>query len=147
MSMSKWKKPFEGLEKWIEEDLPAKGAMWGLRPQAPVDMWEEDGEIKVELAVPGWKLEELKVELDPEDRTLVVKGEESRKEERKDRDYYYQQISRSSFERVIRLPHEVKGDRVQAEFEDGILHITLDKSESAKEQRTRQIPVKKRKSS
>jgi HSP20 family protein len=142
MSLSKWN-PLQGLEKWIEEDLPARGAMWGLRPQAPVDLWEEGEQIKVELAVPGWKPEEIKVELDTDDRLLQIKGEASKAEESKGRDYFYRQISRSSFERTVRLPHAVKGDQVKAEFKDGILHIALDKAESAKSAKRREIPVKR----
>jgi HSP20 family protein len=141
MGLSKWNSPFSGLEKWFEEDLPQVGAMWGLRPVAPVNVWMEGSKVMVEVAVAGWRPEDITIEVDDSGRTLHISGQRVAKEEKKDRRYQVQQISHSNFERTVRLPHDVKPEKAKAEFKDGILRVAFEKN--GKGAKKRKIPVKR----
>jgi HSP20 family protein len=140
MSLTRWS-PFEGLERWFEGGFPA---LAGMRWQGGVDMYEEGDKLVVELAAPGWDPRKLKVRL--EGQQLRVWGEESEREERKERNYFYQQISQSSFDRSIPLPYEVASaaGQMDAEYlENGILRVMLTKKAAGKA--AQEIPVKSKK--
>ena len=66
------------------------------------------------------------------DSRLTIKGEKKKEEEVKEKDYFYSERSYGSFARVLQLPCQVKGDKVKASFKNGVLEITLPKSEEAK---------------
>lgn len=63
---------------------------------------------------------------------LSIKGEKKEEEEKKDKGYHFSESYFGSFQRNIRLPSEVQSDKVQARFKDGVLNITLPKSEETK---------------
>ncbi len=103
-----------------------------------LDMDENDNEYVVTTALPGVQAENVNVKLHNDmltiegeipERTVKKEGERSLLQER-----YYGRFSRS-----IRLPQPVKREKVEANFENGVLTLTLPKSEEAQ---PRQIPVK-----
>ncbi len=63
---------------------------------------------------------------------LTIKGE--KKQEKQERDENYHRVERSygAFTRSLRLPQEVRSEKIEANYKDGILKITLPKSEEAK---------------
>jgi HSP20 family protein len=63
---------------------------------------------------------------------LTIKGEKKNEKEEKDENYHLIERSYGSFTRSVRLPREVQGDKITASFKNGILKITLPKSEEAK---------------
>ena len=95
-----------------------------------VDVSETDGEITVRAELPGMDSKDLDVNVAGD--LLSIKGEKKEEEEKKDKGYYFSESYFGSFQRNIRLPSEVQSDKVQAKFKDGILNITLPKSEETK---------------
>jgi HSP20 family protein len=93
-------------------------------------MYETEDDIVIEATVPGVKPEEIDVQVSG--NVLTIKGE--RKEEKKEEkaSYIYQEQRYGSFSRSVTLPTDVKVDKATAEFEHGLLTLTLPKSEAVK---------------
>jgi HSP20 family protein len=95
-----------------------------------LDMHETDSEVVVEATVPGVKPEEVDVQVTG--NVLTIKGERKQQEERKEASYIYREQRFGSFCRSVTLPTEVDVDEATAEFENGVLTLTLPKSETVK---------------
>jgi HSP20 family protein len=106
-----------------------RGTLFGGEALA-LDMYETDNDVVIEATVPGIKPEEIDVQVTG--NVLTIKGE--RKEEKKEEkaSYIYQERSYGSFSRSVTLPTEVDVDNAAAEFEQGVLTLTLPKSETVK---------------
>lgn len=103
----------------------------GSRPWGPaVDIAENDKELVIAADLPGVKLEDVKVEI--EDGTLTLSG--NRKFENEDEKNGYHRIERSygEFRRAFALPDSVDATKVAAAFENGVLKVTLPKTEVAR---------------
>lgn len=92
-----------------------------------VEFSENDKEIRVSAEVPG--LEEQDVEVLLEDGVLTLRGEKKSETDDKDRQFSERYYGR--FERRIGLGREVDEDKVAATFKNGLLTITLPKTEKA----------------
>lgn len=103
-----------------ETKLPA---VKGLMPLA--NMYETEKDIVAEIQAPGYKEEEISVEVD--DEAIYIKGEKKAKQEEKDGNYFYREISYGSFSRTMPFPVKVRSEKSNAIFEDGILKITVPK--------------------
>jgi len=84
----------------------------------------------VEAAVPGVKPEEIDVQVSG--NVLTLKGERKEEKKKEKASYIYQKRSFGSFTRSVTLPTEVDVDKAKAEFEHGVLTLTLPKSEIVK---------------
>ena len=102
-----------------------------------VEISDGEKEIKVTAEVPG--LEEKDIEVLLDDGVLTLKGEKRSETEDKDRQFTERFYGR--FERRIPLGYEVKDDKVDARFRNGVLTVTLPKSEKAQSQ-VKRIAIK-----
>jgi HSP20 family protein len=95
-----------------------------------VDLYEDKDSFTVKAELPGLKREDIDVSLN--DGTLVISGE--RKTEQKFDEAETHRVERyyGRFQRSIALPASVKADQIAAQYKDGILTVTLPKSEEAK---------------
>lgn len=105
----------------------------------PVNVVDKDGEFEVEIAVPGMKKEDFHVTC--ENGYLTIKAEKEEKREEKDKNYTRREYNYNSFERSFSLPASVKSDQVKAKYEDGVLKISLPKTEEAKTKPKREVKV------
>ena len=101
-----------------------------------LEFGETDTEVRVIAELPG--LDEKDVDITVEEGVLTLRGE--KKSEVKDKDRGYSERSYGRFERRIGLPRGVERDKASATFQNGVLTITLPKSEAANEN-VRRIPV------
>jgi HSP20 family protein len=101
-----------------------------------VEIVDRDKEVRVTAELPG--LEEKDVELRVEDSTLVLRGEKRTEVDDQERQYSERHYGR--FERHVALPAEVDDERANATFRNGVLTITLPKTERAR-QHTKRIPI------
>ncbi|WP_369048026.1 Hsp20/alpha crystallin family protein [Tenacibaculum sp. UWU-22] len=93
----------------------------------------------VEMAVPGLKKSDFKINLD--NKILAIETEIKEETEDKKENYTRREFGYSSFKRTFTLPESVNGDKINANYDNGILHISLPKKEEAKEKPTRTIAV------
>jgi HSP20 family protein len=102
-----------------------------------VELTESDKAVTVTVELAG--IDQKDIELRVENNTLTIRGEKRSETEDKERRYserYY-----GSFERRLPLPAEIDEDRAEASFRNGVLTVTLPKTESAKDS-VRRIPIR-----
>jgi HSP20 family protein len=102
-----------------------------------VDLSETDKDVEVRMDVPGFKADQLDVQLHGDELTVVGKQEE-RKEE-KDKTFHVVERQSGSFSRSVSLPCSVDANAINAEFVDGVLTVRLPKSADAA---TKKIQIK-----
>ena len=101
-----------------------------------IDMYQTEDEIVVKATLPGIKPEEVQINITGE--VLHIKGETRSDEEKnsepqgKEKAWHIREQRWGSFERSVVLPTDVVADKAKAEFEHGILIITLPKAEEVK---------------
>lgn len=96
-----------------------------------IEMVNKKDEIVVKADVPGAEKGDIHVSLDND--LLTISGETKKEKETKDEDYYFCERSYGTFSRSVRLPIEVKADKVSASLENGVLEIHLPKADEAKQ--------------
>ena len=117
--------------------LRSGGSTWSSAWSAPaIDMYQTEDEVVVKAALPGIKADEVQINVTGD--VLTIKGETKQEEERtssphgNDKSWHIREHRWGAFERSVMLPTGVKSDKAKADFEDGILTITLPKSEEVK---------------
>jgi HSP20 family protein len=93
-----------------------------------VDMHEDKGGVTISAEIPGVKDEDISVSLYHE--MLTIKGEKKSKKEEKGESYYMSERSFGSFTRSLRLPYEAETNKVEAEFDNGVLTIRIPRPKS-----------------
>ena len=102
-----------------------------------LDLTDTGESLVAELEVPGMDPKDIEISVTGD--TLTLTGEKKREREEKQEAYHLVERSYGKFSRSVRLPSTVNPDRVQASYKDGVLRITMDKTEPAK---TKKIEVK-----
>ena len=88
-----------------------------------IEVKEKEGKLLVTAELPGLKKEEVKVHID--ENTLVVEGERKQEKEEKREGFYHSERSYGKFYRSIPLPTGAKTDQAAAQFNNGVLEITV----------------------
>jgi len=133
----------ERIQRMLNETLG--GLDWQYRDSAaaswvpPVDVLEEKDKIRIVLELPGLKPEDVNIAL--EGNVLTVSGtKQQHAEEQTERVHRYERTY-GSFERSFTLPASVDSQSIKANYEHGVLTVTLPKTEKAK---PRQIQIESR---
>ena len=106
----------------------------------PVDIYETGDSLVLKAELPGINPDD--VEICVEDNTLYLKGERKFEKEVKEENLHRVERSYGTFTRSFALPSTIDSDKVKAEYENGILTLTMPKREEAKP-RTIKINVPK----
>lgn len=104
-----------------------------------VNIAETENEFQVELAVPGLKKEDFKINLDK--NILTVSSEKKTENVEEGKKFSKREYSYNSFSRSFTLPESADHSKIEADYTDGILTLTIAKKEEAKFQ-SREIAVK-----
>lgn len=101
----------------------------------------ENGEYyRVEVAAPGLKKDDFKIELD--NNVLTISSEFENKEEVKDENYTRKEFNYGSFQRSFTLPEDVVDtEKINAKYNDGVLNIMIPKKEEVKPKPVRTIKI------
>ncbi len=105
-----------------------------------LDMYENEDNIVVEVALPGFDPDQIDISV--EDGQLTIKGEiksDTEEDNGNGHNYHLRECFHGAFRRTVSLPIEVDAEAAAARLENGLLTLTLPKAEAAK---PRQIPVK-----
>jgi HSP20 family protein len=86
--------------------------------------------VIVKVALPGQKVEDIHISITAD--VLALSGEFKQETEKKDVTYHIREHHQGVFERSVMLPTDVQSDKAKADFENGILTITLPKAEAVK---------------
>ncbi len=138
MKLAKWD-PFREMEGMLDpyaksldwpfrggRDLNIKGADWAPR----ADISETDDSFSVNVEVPGIKREDVKISL--EDHVLNISGENKLEKEEKGKKFHRIERYYGSFSRSFTLPENVDEEKIEAGFKDGLLTLTIPKTEIKK---------------
>ncbi|HET7119430.1 MAG TPA: Hsp20/alpha crystallin family protein [Hanamia sp.] len=106
-----------------------------------VNIKETPENYEVEVAAPGMTKNDFKIELDG--NTLTISSEKSdEREDKEGENYSRKEFSYQSFQRTFTLPKEVVDiDKIQAKYENGLLHLLIPKKEEAKQKPPRLIQI------
>jgi HSP20 family protein len=121
----------EAMDRLFEESFVRPGGRLApVREALAVDMYETDDAIVVKSAIPGIKPEDIDISITGD--TLTIKGETRAEEEVKEENYMRRECRYGSFSRSLAIPLAVVADKAEAEFENGVLTLTLPKAEEVK---------------
>jgi HSP20 family protein len=103
---------------------------WQSSGSLAVDMYQTDDKVVIKASVPGVKAEDVQISVTGD--MLTIKGETKEKSEVKEKAYHIREQRWGAFERSVSLPTAVVSEKAKAEFEDGVLIVTLPKAENVK---------------
>lgn len=127
-------------DDWFDSSLANWKSSGATLPA--VNVRETNDDFLIEVAAPGMKRDDFKVELDNNVLTISSQTEENREQKDSNGNYTRREFSYQSFQRSFSLPeNKVEGDKIAARYVDGILHVTVPKKEEAKVKPAKQIKV------
>ena len=126
-----WSSPFRSLADFEPR--------WPSTAQFAVDVAESDKAYEITAELPG--MDEKNIEVQVVNGGLTIKGEKKDEKEEKKKDYYVTERRYGSFERYFRMPDGVDTDKIEANFQKGVLTVTLPKKAEA-QQPAKKIDVK-----
>lgn len=140
----RWTNPFEQMEQWFQESFPERWMhpfrrSWMETPtfesmfegkMMKVDVVDREKEILVRAELPGVKKDDIDITVD--DQQVTIKATTSHEEKEEEGEYYRHEISRGEYHRSFALPTKVNIDKVKTTFKDGVMELTLPKTEPSK---------------
>jgi HSP20 family protein len=153
-------RPFEGLRRDVDQLLENFGLRpwraspslmdvdfkpfwgsdtnWGGMPA--VDMVDNGNAYVVTAELPG--MSETDIDVKYADQTLTIRGEKKEEKEEKKQNRYLSERRYGAFQRVFRVPNGIDADKIEAEFNNGVLTVTLPKTPEAMKSE-KKIAIKK----
>ena len=122
------------FEHFFGEPLGLERAAGRWTPRT--DVTEAKDTITITAELPGLEGKDVEVSLSGD--MLTIKGEKKQEKEEKDEHYHMVERTYGAFSRGVRLPAPVAADQIQATFKNGVLTVTLPKTEEAKQ---KAIPI------
>jgi HSP20 family protein len=104
-----------------------------------VNIKEDDKNYVLDLAIPGIDKKDLKIDMN-EDVLTISSEAKSESEENKD-GYKRKEFSYSAFSRSFYIPENVNREKIEANYKDGVLSVSLPKQEEEKNKITRKIEI------
>jgi len=130
MALARWE-PFreletarERMERMLEE--PFFRRRWERVGPIPLDMYETDDELMVKAALPGFRPEDIQVNVT--DSILSIRAERKEEREVTRENYYHKELRVGHFARQVTLPFPVDTDQARADYENGMLILHLPKA-------------------
>jgi len=140
MAIIKWTpflEPFEEMDNFFK-GFPMPRQVTSFVPS--LDIYQDKDNVIVETPLAGVKPEEVSISI--ENDVLTIEGKTDKKSEVEEKNYYRKEVSYGSFHRSVALPTAVNGEKAKADYDDGILKITIPKEERVK---TKSIKVQVKK--
>lgn len=125
----------EEIDRFFDETVQTLPAVPSEGSVPAVNLRQDNKNVYVEFAVPGFTTDEIDTEIT--EKYLTVRGAKQEEREEKDKTWLRREFGAASFERSIALPQGVKVDKAEANLKDGKLSIILPKTEPAKPKTTK----------
>lgn len=130
---------FKPWDRWF--DNSSGGSMMNMMTVPAVNIVERQDHFEISLAAPGMKKDDFNI--DVEGNMLTISAESEQRRENKDGERHTrQEFNYTSFSRAFTLPEGVIRDRIDASYENGLLKLTLPKTDEAKKTAAKHINVK-----
>jgi HSP20 family protein len=141
MSMMLRNKNLPAFSRFWNDDISDRD--WDIQGTMPaVNIRETENNFQVEMAAPGMKKDNFKVELDGNVLTISSEKTETRENNKDNENYSHKEFSYQSFHRSFNLPKDVVDeDKIEAYYQDGVLKLTIPKKEEAKRKSPRKIQI------
>lgn len=107
-----------------------------------VNISETNDAITIEVAAPVMKKKDFSVELNDNQLCISYKKEMRHNDQDENKNVWRQENNFESFDRVFKIPESVNGEKINAEYEEGIFKITAFKKEEAHKKPSRMINIK-----
>ena len=120
----------QAMDQLFDDAFTRPVSLSGVSASPAIDLYQDNDNVVVKAALPGLKAEDVEISVTGD--TLSLRGEYKQESEKKDATYHIREQRYGAFDRTIRLPSEVQTNKAEANFEDGILTITLPKAETVK---------------
>ena len=106
-----------------------------------VNVFENENEYNIEVAAPGMKKDDFRIQL--ENDQLIISSEHKEETKKREKDKYTRkEFSYQAFQRTFSLPENlINGEKISARYCDGILCISLPKREDTKPKPSREIKI------
>lgn len=113
------------VDRFFNDDFTSGGSVATFSPN--VDIAETDQAFEIAVNVPGMQKGDFSIDLN--DDRITISGERKLKKEKDERNFHSVESYYGTFSRSFYLPDVINRDKVDATYQDGILHITLPKDE------------------
>jgi HSP20 family protein len=120
----------EAMDRLFDDAFTRPISMSGGSVTPAIDLYQNDDEVIVKASLPGLEAEDVQISVTAD--ILTLRGEFKQDTEEKETTYHIREHRYGSFERSIMLPTDVQTDKAKADFENGILTISLPKAEAVK---------------
>jgi HSP20 family protein len=132
-------RPFEQMFEDLWRSWPIRYESDTVRPMVrpAMDVIESDNNLTVRVDLPGLKPDDVRVEV--ENDTLTISGEMGDTIEKEGERYHYRERRYGAFQRSVRLPNTLDTDKIEANFENGVLTVVIPKQPQAQ---PKQITIK-----
>ena len=121
------------LEDFLRPVAGWGGRMAGMLRAPEADVVEAENEIRVTVELPGMRSEDI--DLDLENNVLTISGEKKEERREEHETWHLSERRYGKFSRSFVLPRDVEPDQIQARFDNGVLNVTIPKSEKARRRR------------
>jgi len=120
----------EAMDRLFDDAFTRPLGLSGVSAMPAIDLYQTTDEVVVKASLPGLKADDVQITVT--DDVLTLRGEFKQESERKDATYHIREQHSGVFERSVMLPTDVQTEKAKADFQDGILTITLPKAEAVK---------------
>lgn len=135
----------EHMDRFFDEPLWDPFGLWEPYPaqwqgrgmcMPKIDITEDDKELKIIADIPGYKPDDIEIELG--EGSLILKGKKQEEKMEEDAHYFRRERSTGEFHREIPLPHNVDAEKADCRIKNGTLTISVPKT-GEKEKKTLKI--------
>ena len=120
----------EAMDRLFDDAFTRPHSMSGGSVVPAIDLYQDDDEVVVKAALPGLKAEDVQISITAD--VLTLRGEFKQDTGQKETIYHIREQRYGLFERAVMLPTDVQSDKAKADFENGVLTVTLPKAETVK---------------
>jgi HSP20 family protein len=120
----------EAMDRLFDDAFTRPLSMSGVSTMPAIDLYQTNDEVVVKASLPGLKTEDVQITVTED--ILTLRGEFKQEDVQSEATYHIREQRFGSFERSIMLPTDVQTEKAKADFENGILTITLPKADEVK---------------
>lgn len=131
---------FKPWDEWFNNGRALFDGELEMLSVPAVNISSKKDSYHLSVAAPGLKKEDFSINLDGDILTVSADKEESKEE--KNEEYSKKEYNYSSFSRSFTLPSEVLADKIDAHYDNGVLHIKLPKTQMAQKSSVKKIAIK-----